>query len=734
MKKARLVILLLGWLMMAGTAAAQVGVSACRGFVSDDLGTLGGVEVEACLQGSSLRWTTVTDASGAYHFDTLPAGEYSLTFRMFGYETRRAEDLELLPGATLHLDGILDIAFDMNETIVPLEVASAPLSPGLDTRLSGARVQTLPAFGRTLADIAAYSPYMSPSAGLAGADPRHTAWSLGGAPLGAAQAMVPVSAVSALQVSVAPYDVRNDGFTGGAVDAALRRGDDTLRAAAYAGYRFRLGGDDAMRDLGLTVGGPILRSKLHFFAAADLVSAAGAASDPASRLSLLTRLDAALHPGQSLSLTALYGSDAPVGTTTLVSLRSLNRLTSWLDNDFQASYTGNTRVYGLQRREGLLSFKESLSAEYGAFGATLAADYEYNSGRFEDGGATAAVAYSRIGGALQASWHPSQALSLTAGLRIEGILTDAGGLKAAPSLLTYRDLGGREKPYATSHWPATGVQVMPRAEVRWQAHQDLLLRAGTGIFTSRPLTGYWAAMPLFVIQSGGDFSGGGLRILSQTIAPPQVLKTSLGADYSVPVALPLTISAECLWQKNISDWTIYRTSAVADPSIDALCLATTGIGHTLSGHIAASVRPMEGIEASAGYVYTHAKSCGTLTAETWEQCWMAFLPLEDRTLPLAGDAPFAVRNHLYLSASAFIPVGPVAGRGLHADILAGIYTPADLPAAACAQVRLAQDIAFRTGELRHDLRIGVESFTLLAPGESVALRQDFRLRIEYLFD
>lgn len=734
MKYARLTVIMLSCLLMACPVMAQVGVSACRGFVSDDLGTLGGVEVEACCQGSSLRWTAVTDESGAYHFEGLPAGTYSLTYRMLGYETRCAEAVNILPGATLHLDVQLDIAFDMNEKVVPVEVETAPLPLALDTQLDALRKETLPSFGRTLADYAAYSPYASPSSGLAGADPRHTAWSLGGAPLGSAQSLVPVYAISAVQVSVAPYDVCNDGFTGGAVDAAVRRGDDTLRAVAYAGYRFHLGGDDSMRDIGLAVGGPLLRNKLHFFAAADLVSASGADTDMASGISLLARLDADLHPGQNLSLTAFRGSDAYSGTSTLVSLRSGNLITSWLNNDFQASYTGNTSHFGLQQKEGLLSLKESLTADYGAFSAVLAAEYENNNGYFVNDAASANVAYSRIGGALQGIWHPSHSLSLMAGLRIQGILPDAAGLKAAPSLLTFKDLNGREKPYATSHWPATGVQVMPRAEIRWQVLSSLLLRAGTGVFSSRPLTGYWAAMPLFVQRSGGDFSKGGLRILSQTVEPPQVLKASLSADYGVPVALPLTLAAECLWQKTLSEWTLYHTTAVSNPSIDALCLTGTNIGHSLSLQLAAAVRPLRNIEARAGYVYTHAKLCGTLTAEAWEDCWTAFLPMDDRTLPQVDYAPFAVRNRLYLAASAFIPVGSTAGRGLHADLIANAYTPRDLPSAACAQVRIAQDVSFQTGSLRHDLRVGVESFTLLSPGADAALRQDFRLRVEYLFN
>ena len=94
---------------------------------------------------------------------------------------------------------------------------------------------------------------------------------------------VPYDAIEQVQVSIAPFDVRESGFTGASVNQVTRSGTNELRASAYTFYRNEnligntVSGQDVVANpdlnfgqYGLTVGGPILRDKLFFFVAGEL--------------------------------------------------------------------------------------------------------------------------------------------------------------------------------------------------------------------------------------------------------------------------------------------------------------------------------------------------------------------------------------------------------------------------------------------------------------------------------
>ena len=90
-----------------------------------------------------------------------------------------------------------------------------------------------------------------------------------------------------IQVSVAPFDVRQSNFTGAGINAITKSGTNQFKGSAYTFYRnqnynSRYGRDSAngnarkylvspsaYKSYGFTVGGPIIKNKLFFFVNAE---------------------------------------------------------------------------------------------------------------------------------------------------------------------------------------------------------------------------------------------------------------------------------------------------------------------------------------------------------------------------------------------------------------------------------------------------------------------------------
>lgn len=103
--------LALAVLLWAGPAAAQIEQARLIGTVTDAQGAvLPGVSVTARSASLIGGQTTVTEADGRYRFPALPGGTYELTFEITGFQTMKREGIVLRLGATLTVDGQLQVA------------------------------------------------------------------------------------------------------------------------------------------------------------------------------------------------------------------------------------------------------------------------------------------------------------------------------------------------------------------------------------------------------------------------------------------------------------------------------------------------------------------------------------------------------------------------------------------------------------------------------------------------
>ncbi|MEJ7658716.1 MAG: hypothetical protein WKG07_03375 [Hymenobacter sp.] len=92
---------------------------------------------------------------------------------------------------------------------------------------------------------------------------------------------ISLDAIDQIQVSIAPYDVRQGSFTGANVNAVTRSGTNKVSASVYGFYRDqkyvgkRIGNVTNavptfnLKNFGFRVGGPIIKDKLFFFVNAE---------------------------------------------------------------------------------------------------------------------------------------------------------------------------------------------------------------------------------------------------------------------------------------------------------------------------------------------------------------------------------------------------------------------------------------------------------------------------------
>ncbi|MGQ0562507.1 MAG: TonB-dependent receptor [Gemmatimonadota bacterium] len=277
-------------------AAQGVTTSALNGFVTDENGNpLEGALVRAVHQPSGTQYGTLVRGGGAFTIANMRiGGPYTVTIELIGYRTDTKESVFLQLAQTMRLDfSLFPQAVELKAVDVVAtadEVFSADRT-GAATFLDAREVTQLPSIKRSTRDLIRLDPRNDGNFAFAGRNWLYNNVSLDGsyfnnpyglddpAPGGQAAAEpVPYEAVEQVQVSLAPFDVREGGFTGANINTVTRSGTNNFKTSVYTfGRNESLIGntvrgtdvianpDLGFNQSGFTLSGPLKHNKLFFF-------------------------------------------------------------------------------------------------------------------------------------------------------------------------------------------------------------------------------------------------------------------------------------------------------------------------------------------------------------------------------------------------------------------------------------------------------------------------------------
>jgi len=290
MKKSLLIFVLS--VVASVMAMAQVTTSAISGTVTDKTEELIGATIQAIHTPSGTTYGTVTNANGKYDIQGMRVGgPYTIKVSYIGYQTKVFNDVNLALGETFNLNVWLEASNDQLEEVVVLGKASkfAGQKTGAAININNESLSAMPTIDRSISDIAKLSPYAGASNSFAGGDGRSTNFTIDGAnfnnnfglttKLPGGGNPVSLDAIDEIQVVVAPYDVRQSNFIGGGINAITKSGTNKFKGTAYIYYTDQqwrgntINGEDLgtrakekTTTYGFTLGGPIIKNKLFFFA------------------------------------------------------------------------------------------------------------------------------------------------------------------------------------------------------------------------------------------------------------------------------------------------------------------------------------------------------------------------------------------------------------------------------------------------------------------------------------
>lgn len=283
---------------------AQVTTSNISGKITDNQrGVLPGATVVATHTPSGTQYYAVADANGNYRLlNVRPGGPYRLEFRMVGFQTTVHNNVTTNLGETKILNVSLnEEAVGLNEVTIAAEAVSNSMDSdraGATTTVNNEQITQLPTISRSLNDVLALTPQAATTSNgfaLGGGNYRQSyvtvdgaafnnAFGIGGN-LPAGGSPISLDALEAMTINITPFDVRQSGFTGGAINAVTKSGTNDLHVSVYdyytndglmgtkfgkrddfGNYPERLKLNESLNNtVGFTVGGPIIKNKLFYF-------------------------------------------------------------------------------------------------------------------------------------------------------------------------------------------------------------------------------------------------------------------------------------------------------------------------------------------------------------------------------------------------------------------------------------------------------------------------------------
>ena len=271
--------------------------------ISSDNQPLPGVTIKAVHVPTGTVFTTLTRDDGRFNIPAVRVGgPYTINASLEGFREEEFKDVYVKLGENKLLNIKLNLAnVDLGQvTVVATEQLLSTAQTGAAENVSESVIENMPSISRNFADFARLVPqvniaenFSDQAYSVAGRNNRYNNVQIDGAvnndlfgladsgSPGGQAGTTPISldAIQEFQIVLAPYDVRQGGFTGGGINAITRSGTNNFHGSAFFYYRnqdFVGNGPDETpygqfneKQMGFRIGGPIVKDKLFFFANAE---------------------------------------------------------------------------------------------------------------------------------------------------------------------------------------------------------------------------------------------------------------------------------------------------------------------------------------------------------------------------------------------------------------------------------------------------------------------------------
>ncbi len=288
-------VILFSLVLMSLSAFSQITTSKIKGTVTDNQGeALFGANVIVLHVPTGTVSGAVAQDNGKYTIPNLRVGgPYKVTFSYVGFKSQEVNNVYLTLGKTTNINGKLSEDGEQLEEVVISASKSKVFNndrTGAQTSVSSIQLKTLPTISRSAADFTRLEPSASGNS-FGGRNDQFNNFSLDGSVFnnpfgldsptpGGQTGAQPISldAIEQISVSTAPYDVTLSGFTGASVNAVTKSGTNEFKGTVYGFYRNedmtggKIKGESVVKpklnqsQYGVSLGGPIIKDKLFFFA------------------------------------------------------------------------------------------------------------------------------------------------------------------------------------------------------------------------------------------------------------------------------------------------------------------------------------------------------------------------------------------------------------------------------------------------------------------------------------
>ena len=297
--KKRLIFYVMAFAMLiTSTVSAQVTTSSMSGRITDKDGSVVGATIIATHTPSGSVYATATNIDGRFTIQGMrPGGPYTIMVSYVGYVAQQFNDITISLGETYSLNATLKESSTSLTEVTVIGTAESNMRTdraGSMTSISRQSIGATPTVTRSMNDIMRLTPQSTITSNgyaVGGGNYRQSYITVDGAAFNNAFGIganlpsggspISLDALEQLTISLTPYDVRQSGFVGGAINAVTRSGDNEFKGSAYTYMNnYKLQGkkvgdyeltaqETRYNTYGVNIGGPIIKDKLFFFLNAE---------------------------------------------------------------------------------------------------------------------------------------------------------------------------------------------------------------------------------------------------------------------------------------------------------------------------------------------------------------------------------------------------------------------------------------------------------------------------------